>query len=161
MIIGINYNRFDMPSVKKYNNNVTFGKRPNQDTFNRLNNSAGAKMESQSEISKLKKSKKLEISTVDFIPEMLDKYYRNPYNHEVFADLYISKLNKIKFYLSKLPENLLKENQTLFKNEFVLADKINKVSLCAKTLNKEEFDKNIEEAVSEYNKLYQDDVCGK
>ena len=38
MIIGINYNRFDMPSVKKYNNNVTFGKRPNQDTFNRLNN---------------------------------------------------------------------------------------------------------------------------
>ena len=76
---------------------------------------------------------------IGFVPDMLEQFFNGSMSREEFSYLYIHRLNKVKLYLSQMPKDLRKENQQVFRNEFELADKLNRLAINCKNYSDEAF----------------------
>lgn len=157
-MIGINF--INTNKFKTYNANKTcLYKKPSRDTICFSGKIIRFNMGIREEVNNLKQNKYMKNSLVAFIPEVLENYFNGNVSKNELADTFTLNMNKTKFYLSQMPEQLLKENQQAFKNEFAFADKINKI---LKTNEDErQLYKKLSESIKEYLNSYQEDACGR
>ncbi len=157
MKIGFNkYFEIDSNKRKAYNYKLYAFKNSNADSVCFSSNGIKLSMDKK-ELDKLKISKFLANSMVDFIPNIVSDYFENKLSKNEFAILYISKLNKVKFYLSQMKPELRKENLTVYKNEFTLADSINKFAIKINEQDDSSFNNNLKQVITDYNKINQED----
>ncbi len=152
------FKKIDINALKTYNNAVF--RQLSKDTCCFSGRIIRIGMDKE-DISKLAEIGILKESIVDFIPDMLNNYAQGKISYAEFAQNYLRTINGIKFSFSQISPDLMKENQTVFKKEFRLADRINKVSKDAQNKDKRTFDMELTEIIKEYIASYQDDACGK
>ncbi|MBQ7286619.1 MAG: hypothetical protein IJW73_02540 [Candidatus Gastranaerophilales bacterium] len=149
---------FDNRNNKKYNNRSSLLSINCADTVTFSGRSKNMSM--INEVKAIKNNEAMKSSLVAFIPDVLSKYFEGSLSKNDFSELYILKLNDVKFLFAQMPKELARENLTAFKNEVELANQINTLCLKAKDIDKTDFDEKIKNYITSYNKNYQDGACG-
>lgn len=154
---NLNFKIIDTKKMKAYNIHHVVGNYLATDICSFSGRNKKTDMEAQKEeIRKLKGSDRLNNSLVSFIPDMVEKYFSGELSEMEFSSTFVSELNKKKFYLSQMPEDLINENRNAFENELKLADSINKIAKQARKEKTSSFDSTLLDIVKKYNSTYQD-----
>ena len=107
-------------------------------------------MDTKEIIAIMKNSPVFNGAIVKFIPEILELYFNDKLSREDFPRIFVSVMNKRKFYLSVLPQEKIDNYKKLYLKEFILADKLNKIALKNQEFDDEAFKKAIQDCIEEY-----------
>ena len=107
-------------------------------------------MEEKIFITQLMASRKFSNSLVAFLPELLRKFFSGEIDEATFKQEFDDKSIQAKIYLSYMPKDLIKANQTIFKNEFKLTDRIND-DIYEFKLSGRELKDNLQKYIEDYN----------
>lgn len=80
-------------------------------------------------LKKAQQSHSLSNSPVHYIPDLLMQFFEGKITRSVLASQYKMLTVDAQLYFRHMPEDMRKENQRIFKKEFVFADKISKLLL--------------------------------
>ena len=88
----------------------------------------------------------------DFIPDMLDAFFAGRLSREAFSHNFVSELNKVKFYLAVMPDELRKANQRTARREVAFADAVNKLALVHREYDDKAFKQKLRKCIEGYLK---------
>ena len=103
------------------------------------------------EAGKLHNSFALKNSLVSFIPDLVEYFFVEDMTEQDFSEVYVSKLNHVKFYISQMSEELILENRKVFGNELHLADDINEIAGVARDKKVDYFCDQLFAIIKKYN----------
>ena len=110
----------------------------------------------------------LKNSLVSFIPDLVEYFFVEDMTEQDFSEVFVSKLNHVKFYISQMSEELILENRKVFGNELHLADDINDIAGVAKDKKVDFFCDQLFAIIKKYNESCcrdqehkADGACGK
>ena len=107
-------------------------------------------MQEQDFIAELITSRKLQNSLVAFLSELLKKFFSGEIDEATFKSRFDDKACQAKMYLAYMPQDMIKANQTIFKNEFKLTDAIGD-AIYEQQLSGQEFKEALKEFILRYN----------
>ena len=103
------------------------------------------------EARKLHDSFALKNSMVSFIPDLVEYFFVEDMTEQDFSEVYVSKLNHVKFYISQMSGELILENRKVFGNELHLADDINEIAGVARDKKVDFFCDQLFAIIKKYN----------
>ena len=107
-------------------------------------------MHEQKAIDKLFESHKMINSPVAFLPELLKEFFSGETDEKTFISRLLQNMRTAKICLSLMSKNDIAANKIIFRNEFILADKIN-FAIVEHNLSGQELKDALKNFIAEYN----------
>ena len=86
---------------------------------------------------------------VNYIPNLLKQYIEGKITRPKLASQYKMQTVDAQFYFRHMPEDMRKENQQIFKKEFLFADRISKLLLKSQ-INDDALIEQLQQCIEEY-----------
>ncbi len=107
-------------------------------------------MDLSESLRRLDRSEALGGSIVSFLPGLIADYLSGGIPREAYCERFLHEMGRQKLYFVQFPQELIEENQRVFKREFAFADTMDRLVRTGAGKNDEDFRQAVIDCVQTY-----------